>query len=194
MTSRYARFPVFLNRTIEGPEKRRGLEEAKPLAYTTTASGEVARLDDSTSPSMLSNIAYQHDSLRQHVSADNRLLVQPTSSTVLDQQLISNFWEKYIPADARTQGLQSPCLWLKQIIALPNRGQALQLSLKALALTRLGFVTNDESMARQGSINYVGALQLVQRDLQCEDLVMRDDLFLAGYTLAIYEVSRSLFC
>ena len=95
----------------------------------------------------------------------------------------------YTPLYDQCAASHSPCKWLKQIITLPERGEAAELALKALALTRLGHVTRNDSMIRQGNISYGGALQSVQKGLWRTDMMMADDLFLAGYMLVIYEVS-----
>lgn len=118
------------------------------------------------------------------------MLLRPNDTAVLDQQLIYAFWQKYIPLNASAQG-GSSCIWLEQVIWLPNPGEALQFSIKALALTRLGFVNRDESLALQGNTYYGRALQSVQQALWRENAVANDDIFVAGYVLAVYEVSST---
>ncbi len=141
---------------------------------------------------MLSNVSYLREALEERAPADHRMLLVPSVSAVLDNQLISLFWEKYVPADYVVQG-GSPCIWMEQIIALPGLGETLQLSLKALAMTRLAWINNDDSMALQGNVIYGRALQSVQHSLWLEDLAMHDDVFVAGYICAIYEASFSAF-
>lgn len=139
---------------------------------------------------MLSNVSYLRETLEGHAPADNRMLLIPGLSAVLDRQLISLFWGKYVPVDYVVQG-GSPCIWMEQIIALPVLGETLQLSLKALAMTRIAWINNDDSMALQGNVIYGRALQSVQRSLWRENMAMHDDVFVAGYICAVYEAS---FC
>ena len=125
---------------------------------------------------------------------DDRLFVQPSGTAVLDQQLISAFWEKYIPLHSHPQG-DSACVWLQQAIWLQNPGEVLQVALKALATTRLAWINKDETLAQQGSMWYGRALQFAQKALWRENAVENDDIFVAGYVLAVYEVifSYNLF-
>ena len=176
---------------MEGPERRHGLEEVKPATCGIPTFTSFPRKSGFSDPSRALEVGYQQQTTVEHATPDNRLLVRPRSSGVLDSQLISNFWDKYIPDNAPSQGSVSQCVWLQQAIGLPNPSEALRLSLKALVMTRLGFESNDESLFRQGHVNYVGALQSVQRDISREDLVMRDNLFVAGYILAVYEVCHA---
>lgn len=138
---------------------------------------------------MLSNLSFQRDLVERRAVAENRRVLVPSSFAVQDQQLISTFWQKYIPIDSLAQS-GSACVWLEQVISLPNPGAALQLSLKALAATRLGWIYRDESIALRGNGFYGRALQEVQKGLWRENMVMHDDIFVAGYVLAVYEVSR----
>ena len=118
---------------------------------------------------------------------DNRLLTQPSSSTVIDQQIISSFWERYIPSNANTQD-GSPSHWLQRVISLPKPGKAIYFSLKALAITRLGWINRDESLALQGRFSYSRVLQILQKSLSSEHIIYDDNILAAGFALSIYEV------
>ena len=120
-------------------------------------------------------------------NVDHRILLQPDTAAVVDQQLISSFWEKYVPLTSRAQD-GSACIWLDQIIQMPNPGETLQLSLKAFAMARLGWITRDESLALQGNRWYIHALQSIQKALWSENAATDDEIFAAGYILAVYEV------
>ena len=167
-------------------EKRHGLEEAKPASVVKSGTPPSFDHGFPGGPSMPSNLSYQNDQLENHGETDHRLLAQPRNPVVWDGQMIGQFWNRY--AGLKCHGPPSPCVWLKQIISLPERGEAVEFSLKALAMTRLGHVTQDDSLIRQGNINYGGALQSVQKGLWHSEMMMRDELFLAGYMLVIYEV------
>ena len=123
-------------------------------------------------------------------ATDDRLLAQPSRASAFDQQIISSFWEKYIPSSASAQS-GSPCSWLQQVIGLSNPGEALYCSIKALAMTRLGWIHRDNSLALQGHIFYSRALQVLRKALLSEHEIYEDKIFAAGYVLSIYEVSLS---
>ena len=184
----YARYPVFLNRTPQGPQKRHALEEAK----IQVSCNALALLQG---PPVSSDVGSLHDisDKRFHI-VDHRMLLQPNETALTDQQLISAFWEKYIPLDSSAQS-GPPCVWLEQVIASPQRSDVLQLSLKALAMTRLGWMKKDKNLTLQGNTHYGNALQSIQTALWRQDATMNDDLFVAGYVVAVHEASvlRSSF-
>ena len=116
------------------------------------------------------------------------MLFQPNKTALTDQQLVSAFWEKYIPLNTSAQG-GSACVWLEQVISLPQKSGVLELSLRALAMTRLGWIEKDRALALQGNMYYGNALQSIQTALWRQDATINDDLFVAGYVLAVHEVS-----
>ena len=175
----YARYPVFLNRGLEGPEKRFGLEEAKASRYSEHGTPESSRQQSAINPGV--NAA---DSPR---AIDDRMLAQPSHANVFNQQVISSFWEKYVPFSARAQN-GTPCAWFQQVISLPNPGEALSCSLKAFAMTRLGWIHGDKSLALQGNTFYSRALQVLRKALLSENMIYEDQIFAAGYVLSVYEV------
>lgn len=180
----YARFPIFLNRTLQGPEKRYGLEEAKILPSQSTDR------DLSQPQPMASNIEYQRGFVASRRPYDDRILVRPHESAAFDQQIISALWERYTPSLNSAQS-GTHCVWLQNMIDLPSRGVPLHLSLKAFAMTRVGYINKDESMVRHGNLYYGRALNAVQRSLPSEASMLQDELFAAGYVLMVYEVASS---
>ena len=177
----YERFPVCLNHTLQGPQKRYGLEEAK------ISSSQSLDRDLSQPQPIVSNIDFQRGLVESRRANDNRILIQPKGSAAFDQQIISALWESYTPSNSSAQA-RTPCVWLQHIIDLPTRGIPLQLSLKAFALTRLGFLNKNESLALQGNLCYGHALNTVQISLSSEASMWQDELFAAGYVLSVYEV------
>lgn len=162
-----------------GLEKRHRLEEVKALPISKHTRPEIHPTE--------SEVASSHGVSFNRRARDNRLLARPTSSTVFDQQIISSFWEKFIPSDANAQD-GSPSNWLQRVIGLPKPGKAIHYSLKALAMTRLGWINGDESLALQGRLFYSRALQVLQKSLSSEHIIYDDDIFAAGFALSIYEV------
>ena len=137
---------------------------------------------------MVSNIDFQRGLVESRRAYDNRILVQPNESAAFDQQIISALWEKYAPSVNTIQG-GAPCVWLQHIIDLPTRGVPLHLSLKAFAMTRVGYMNKDESLVLNGNLCYGRALNAVQKALSSEALMLQDELFAAGYVLLVYEVT-----
>lgn len=175
----YQRYPVFLNRTAEGFEKRHRLQEAKTLPISKHTRPETHL----TGP----DVASFHGVSSSRRARDNRLLTRPSGSTLFDQQIISSFWEKFIPSDANAQH-GPPSNWLQRVIGLPEPGKAIYYSLKALAMTRLGWINGDESLALQGRQCYSSALRALHNSLSSEHVIYEDDIFAAGFALSIYEV------
>lgn len=138
---------------------------------------------------MVSNIDFQRGLVESRRAYDNRVLVQPNGCTAVEQQIISALWEKYTPSISSAQG-GTPCVWLHHIISLPTRAVPLDLSLKAFAMTRIGWINKDESLVLQGNLCYGRALNAVQKHLSSEALMWQDELFAASYVLSIYEVNN----
>lgn len=126
-------------------------------------------------------------------TADTRITFQPSGANAFDNQIISLFWERYIPSTDESISDGSPCLWLQHVISAPSPPDtdALQLSVKALAITRLGRMNQDDRLALQGQSCYVRALQLLQKALRSDSAVGRDETFAAGYVLALHELFES---
>lgn len=124
-------------------------------------------------------------------TADTRLVFQPSGANAYNNQMVSLFWERYIPSTDECIFDASPCGWLQQIISSPSPPgtDALQLSLKALAVTRLGRMNKDDGMALRGQLCYVSALRHLQKALRSDHAVGRDETFAAGYVLALHEVT-----
>ena len=137
---------------------------------------------------MVSNIDFQHGLIESRRAYDNRILIRPNDSAALDQQIIAALWEKYTPSISSVQG-GVPCVWLHYIINFPTRGVPLDLSLKAFAMTRVGYSNKDETMVLQGNVCYGRALSAVQRSLSSEASMLQDELFAAAYVLSVYEVA-----
>lgn len=66
---------------------------------------------------------------------------------------------------------------------------ALDLSLKALAFTRLGWLKHDNTLTTRGALLYGRALQELQKALWDEQMMWLDETLAAAYTLSVYEVN-----
>lgn len=173
----YERYPVFLNRTAQGANKRHRLDEAKPKSLSGPVQIDVAARDWRQ---MIAAVAK---------SEDNRILSQLSATPAFDSQIIALFFERYLPVDKSTQNA-GRC-WLRQAVGLPNPGEALHLSLKAISMTRLGRLFEDERLAFQGGTCYGVALQQLRKALQSEVAVRQDETLAAGFILALYELFES---
>lgn len=125
--------------------------------------------------------------------ADTRITFQPSGANAFNNQIMSLFWERYIPSTDESVPDGSPCGWLQHAISSPGPPDTdvLQLSLKALAVTRLARMNQDDRLALQGQSCYVRALQQLQKALRSDHAVARDETFAAGYVLALHELFES---
>lgn len=183
----YARYPVFLNRTNQGLMKRDRLEEAKGNPIR-----EEQRKSQPSKPILASassiNVLRQDLIRRQHVTMNSMPLL-PSNANVSEAQLISAFWECYVPSSSIAQA-GSPCPWLQQSICLPNPPSTLRLSLKALAMVTLGWLYKDEASVRGGRVTHGDALRELQKALYDERLRWQDETMATCKVLAVYEVSK----
>lgn len=172
----YGRFPVFLNRTAQGLEKRQRLDEAKPIAPSSSEKPDISAND------------WKHILAALLNSGDNRMLSQPSATPAYDSQIIALFFHRYLPTNEVIQdGYEGS--WLRQTICLQNPGEALHLSLKAISMTTLGRLYKDDRLAFQAGTCYGGALRHLRRALQSEMTVWRNETLTASFILALYEVS-----
>ena len=92
-----------------------------------------------------------------------------------------------MPVDTVAQHA-SPCPWLKEIMFKKDPNLALRVSLKAFALTRLGWIYKDDALSTLGRAQYGLALKHVQSAIWDPSAVWSDDTLAASHTLSIYEV------
>lgn len=177
MCEGYETYPITLNRTAQGANKRHRLEEAKPKFSSAPVQAVVFTNDWKQILPAVAN------------SQENRMPSQLSASTAFDSQIIALFFEKYLPADKRVHDNYGRA-WLQQAIGLQNPGEALHLSLKAMSMTTIGRQCKDDRLAFQGGVCYGRALQQLRKALQSEISVWQDETLAAGFILALYEVSQ----
>lgn len=83
------------------------------------------------------------------------------------------------------------CAWLQQALSLSDPSLALRLSLKALAMARLGWIHRDNTLVLSGRVLYGQALQEIQKALYDERAMWKDETLATGNILALYEVTNS---
>ena len=116
---------------------------------------------------------------------------QPDTGAAYEAQLISTFWDHFIPRQSGRPQAGCQCKWLRQALDLPNPSPALRLSLKALAMARCGWIYQNKTLARHGRVLYGQALQAIQKALYDEHVMWQDDTLATGNALAWYEVGNS---
>lgn len=128
--------------------------------------------------------ALQRDLVRRHDVTVNSLPIPPSNAKTLEAQLISMLWEYYTPSTSNAQA-DSPCAWLQQSIYLSNRK-----SLIAVAMTRLGWLYQDEASVHQGRVVYGHALIGLRRALYDEHSIYQNETLATCNILALYEVGE----
>lgn len=179
----YAFYPGFLIRTRQGLAKR-GLPEevnrrqntvlqpvSSMVSFAKTTEIQRRRLPDDRKPVIAS------------------MSLQPGNAAAFESQLLSTFWEHHIPQQSVQAGCQ--CLWLQEALGLPDPSPALRLALKAVAMTRLGWLYRDNTLVLHGRVLYGQALQDTQKALYDERSMWRDETLATGNILALYEVDKS---
>ena len=173
-----------MNRTLEGRQKRFGLEEAKPRTSGNIPSVSNISIEANTSSegdTAPSAIISTLNAARFHLPR------QANNVELQDDQIIANFWAKFVPLNVTAQD-PSPAPWLQQILSSRSGGPAMQSSLKALAMTRLGWIHEDTALSARGHKQYGFALKHLQSALYDKNLMWKDDTLAAAYCLSIYEV------
>lgn len=169
----YERYPVFINRTNAGLQKRKPLEEAKPTsAESATAkqpSGDLAQ-------SELRSSAGEHP-------------FRFSSGDVESTIFISWYWDFLAPSRSVKSSLQGRLShWLYHIITISSPQSALGHSLLAIAVTRCGMTHRDPILLNQGQKLYTSSLGLLQHTLNNPELAIRDETLATVCILMLYEV------
>ena len=113
---------------------------------------------------------------------------RPSHVEIYDAQLVALFLQNWMPVENIILS-EKERLWLPQAVLVTGPTVALDLSLKALAFTRLGWLKHDDTLATRGNLLYGRALQELQKALWDKQLMWLDDTLAAAYTLSVYEVS-----
>lgn len=123
---------------------------------------------------------------RDQRASSHSAFAQPSNGAAYEAQLISRFWDHYNPQQSVQTGCQ--CKWLQHTLGLPNPSPALRLALKALAMTRVGWINEDNTLVLNGRVLYSQALQAIQSNLHDERTMWQDETLATGNILAWYEV------
>ena len=96
----------------------------------------------------------------------------------------------YCPSDF-TPGANPPGAYVASVISgmtSSQRGMALDFAARALWMSRLGKIRNEQSLIVQAGLAYGTALRYLQEALYDEQLASKDKTFAAASILSIYEV------
>ena len=171
----YNRYPIFVNRTVEGLQRRAALEETRPASESGPSvvggrRGVVERAQPLQRPSSRPPVP--------HVTS-------PRSN---ESQFHALFWEEYAPSTGAVGRPSQFSVWMMEAMNLPDPTPALRHSLLALSVTRRGRKAKNDDLLVQGRGFYGQALQSLQQALYDPRLMWHDDTLAACRTLMIYEV------
>ena len=99
----------------------------------------------------------------------------------------SMFLENYLPKSPKAgQGLAGA--WLSEAIRLNDRSPALNYSLNALCLTRVGRLVGYQDLIKRGNAAYGFALRALRTSLESPTHASKDETLATCLILSIYEV------
>jgi len=116
-----------------------------------------------------------------------QLPAQIDDSSVVQLALEQRLVDLYAPSSSLPRSSSSTA-WTTRAVATTDRGDALQIALFALALSRVGQQAGNEGMLARGRIAYGQSLQAVRTAIADPRLVLRDQTLAASQVLRNYEV------
>ncbi|KAH0847032.1 C6 zinc finger domain protein [Fonsecaea pedrosoi] len=117
-----------------------------------------------------------------------RLGAQVNTNPALRQRLLSLYLENHLSKDRL--GPMQQRVWLIQVPRLPDLTPALEISMMALAVAKLGEVYRDEGLVHESLKLYREALREVQIALWDRNLMLHDQTLAACVALGMYEMSQ----
>jgi hypothetical protein len=174
---------VFLNRTAQGLEKRKRLEEAQPRQYTPPVSG--SQQSDSKSHTA-TPIAENKKPDWEIGGSAYPAVVQLNTAKLMKKKFQGMFIETYLPLNPH-DGPRLYSEWLCEAVNLEDPGKVLECSFNALSITRAGRLSNNQTLIVQGNAAYGTALRELRKALLSPLLATKDETLAACYILSIYE-------
>ncbi|KIW88528.1 uncharacterized protein Z519_11097 [Cladophialophora bantiana CBS 173.52] len=157
----YERYPVFINRSQAGLERRQRLEEVR-----------------STPP----RPALQNQ--------DTMGFSVPSMCQLNEDQFISSFWEGYSTSSSPYSRTRKPA-WLYHSINISTPTTPLRQALLSLAYTRIGRLQNNPTLILKGQKIYGQTLRLMQNALYDQQLMCHDEILAAARCMVLYEAFES---
>ena len=180
----YVRGAVFVNRTARGLEKRKPLEEARSRDDEPESLGEQALIETA-------GFVSGSGSTQPSPQGSGHLMPpQIDETTVRINRIKCLFYEDYFPSHSSiVSGPQG--LWLMEAVRISQPGEALESSLRAVSISKVSRMKNDQNLAIQGRAMYGIALRQLQRAICIDELTGKDETLAACLVLALYEVCES---
>lgn len=160
----WRKFPVFINRTASGLEKRKYLDEIKGVQKNGN------RL---VTPSQ-----------QAQAILTPRVSTKPTEHAYY----ISWFWSAFAPTEHSASSPSRNSRWMCEILRLTSPLPALEAALSAVSLTRFGRTFGDESVLRQGHESYSKSVVLLRQALPGAASVANEQVLATVCVLSLYEM------
>jgi hypothetical protein len=169
----YARFPIFLNRTMDGTAPRVHLEESKPSKSRNKHDSETL-----LNPGLTIALSLMGISQCQAWKA----------------QVVAWFWESYATVSRFDDGdrdvPERNSLWLYRAVEVPHPLPVLKQALLALSIVRYGRVTGNVDLTSYGQRLYGIVLRALQQAMYDENSATSDATLASVRVLVLYEVSK----
>ncbi|EXJ75533.1 uncharacterized protein A1O5_00039 [Cladophialophora psammophila CBS 110553] len=182
----YRKYPIFIvHQPPKGDDSKQAKHKEPTFDSTTHHPGtrqnpvDVIGVTNTSSPSGVYS---------DPVASLIRLGAQVNANPALRQRLLEAYLDNHLSKN--TLGPMQQRVWLIQIPKLPNLVPALEVSMMALSLAKLGEVYHDEGLTHESLKLYREALHQVQLALWDPDLMLHDQTLAACVALGMYEMSQ----
>lgn len=119
----------------------------------------------------------------------------PLTRAVYREQILGEFMSSYLSARPQalndtTYGERIPPNWLTLLSSMPDLTTALEATIIAVCISKLGRINNDLNLVRESLKFYTQGLSELQKALWDPKLMYRDETLVACMLLIIYEVAE----
>ncbi|KIW26630.1 uncharacterized protein PV07_06449 [Cladophialophora immunda] len=182
----YRKYPIFI---AHQPPK--GEDSTRPGHGESTLDSTIHTHDSQRTPVDFNGLTSSSSSNGNHldpVQSIIRLGAQVNANPALRQRLLGQYLDNHLSKNRL--GPMQQRVWLIQIPKLPDLTPALEVSMMALAVAKLGEVYSDEGLIHESLKLYREALHEVQLALWDRDLMLHDQTLTACVALGMYEMSQ----
>ncbi|KAI9664398.1 MAG: hypothetical protein M1831_002331 [Alyxoria varia] len=113
------------------------------------------------------------------------------NANLYEMNFMGIFYENYVPSDPTARKDYNEWLRGAMYVNDYDSNPALKVSLRALAVTRIGRLTKNNSLVVQGQVAYGNALKLLQYSLWDSQAMYSDSTLAAGRVLSCFEMFES---
>ncbi|OQV07409.1 Fungal Zn2-Cys6 binuclear cluster domain-containing protein [Cladophialophora immunda] len=177
----YRKYPIFI---AHQPPK--GEDSTRPGHGESTLDSTIHTHDSQRTPVDFNGLTSSSSSNGNHldpVQSIIRLGAQVNANPALRQRLLGQYLDNHLSKNRL--GPMQQRVWLIQIPKLPDLTPALEVSMMALAVAKLGEVYSDEGLIHESLKLYREALHEVQLALWDRDLMLHDQTLTACVALGI---------